>query len=503
MQTQMNITNLSSSGILTNAPKGNAQSSGHNRRSQSSEQFSGFIEIMGAMLNFGAIAKESGNGQSAVVAPITDEMAEWESVFNKEWRDIDSDELVQMFWNLSQLIDPQKMNFGEEMTPGPLNDFIQDLVSHQPELFEMLKSQVQAQQQVDAQAEQTIEGEEISAKLLKIGKQSAMPNSETEISGIEINEAASTKDQKMSAAQLASITDSKIKADQPDLEKSAIDALDGDEKNMMPQPTKEMEKEFQPLKASDNSSQTQQAAFAQKLQPTSGENSNLAKETHPAMSGEQENTVDPVGHLKLDDGQPNDGDQLFGYDDQKNTAGVLSHDSGDHRTVSKGDFLSHELSATREAHLLNKENQSDIIRQIVQRMTLNSQGGQSKMQIHLKPEFLGDVHLQILTENHQVSVHMTADSLAVKEIVEQNLQHLKQELQHHGLEIQKFDVFVNNDNLEGKNSQGQAAFGQAHRQRQQRSGKRPEGGKDNARLSALENKRQNIQKGSSAISYFV
>jgi flagellar hook-length control protein FliK len=118
----------------------------------------------------------------------------------------------------------------------------------------------------------------------------------------------------------------------------------------------------------------------------------------------------------------------------------------------------------------DKTLQSDVIRQIVQRMSMHSQGGQSKMVIHLKPEYLGNVHMQVLTENHQVTVRMMADSVGVKEIVEQNLQHLRAEMLHHGLEIQKFDVFVANDNQGWKNDQEQAGFRESMRHRKQRFG---------------------------------
>jgi flagellar hook-length control protein FliK len=118
----------------------------------------------------------------------------------------------------------------------------------------------------------------------------------------------------------------------------------------------------------------------------------------------------------------------------------------------------------------DKTLQSDVIRQIVQRMSMHSRGGQSKMVIHLKPEYLGNVHMQVLTENHQVTVRMMADSVGVKEIVEQNLQHLRAEMLHHGLEIQKFDVFVANDNQGWKNDQEQAGFRESMRHRKQRFG---------------------------------
>ncbi len=69
--------------------------------------------------------------------------------------------------------------------------------------------------------------------------------------------------------------------------------------------------------------------------------------------------------------------------------------------------------------------------------------------------------MEVMTENQQVTVRMTAENQAVKGIIEQNLHVLKNELQQHGLQIQKFDVFVAQDNDGWRDGQQQAAFRQA------------------------------------------
>ncbi len=119
------------------------------------------------------------------------------------------------------------------------------------------------------------------------------------------------------------------------------------------------------------------------------------------------------------------------------------------------------LKETAETTAAPKEMQTDVIRQIVQRMTLRNDGRNTSMQIKLKPEFLGNLHMEVVSENQQVTVRMTAENQAVKSIIEQNLHVLKNELQQHGLQIQKFDVFVSQDNDAWRNGQQQAAFRQA------------------------------------------
>lgn len=113
------------------------------------------------------------------------------------------------------------------------------------------------------------------------------------------------------------------------------------------------------------------------------------------------------------------------------------------------------------------DTQTDVIRQIVQRMTLKSNRQQSQMVIRLKPDFLGDVRLQVTTEGQQVMVRMDAESAMVKEIVEQNMAHLKAELNQHGLHVEKFDVFVGNDNDGWRSGQQQAGFRQESKRSRQ------------------------------------
>ncbi len=152
----------------------------------------------------------------------------------------------------------------------------------------------------------------------------------------------------------------------------------------------------------------------------------------------------------------------------------------------------------------SQEMQNNVIRQIVQRMTLQTHGNQSTMTIKLKPEFLGQVQMQISTDQQQVVVRMATESMAVKEMVEQGLQYLKSELQQHGLEIDKFDVFVANDNEDNnKHSQDWAGFRQALKRRQQNDMKQDKNGTDEKESSIsddVENRRSPNSTGE--VDYF-
>lgn len=150
------------------------------------------------------------------------------------------------------------------------------------------------------------------------------------------------------------------------------------------------------------------------------------------------------------------------------------------------------------------DTQSNVIRQIVQRMSLHQHGSQSTMTLKLKPAFLGNVHMQISTGNQQVVVRMATESTAVKEMVEQGLQHLKTEMQHHGLEIDKFEVFVANDNEESRPGQDLAGFRQALKQRQQNAMKKGPNGNIEEHNEIAEKKVEDrhVTDNTSEIDYF-
>lgn len=83
-----------------------------------------------------------------------------------------------------------------------------------------------------------------------------------------------------------------------------------------------------------------------------------------------------------------------------------------------------------------------IFDQIVQRAALLARDGRTEMRIDLKPEALGQVRLQIMTEYQQVSVRIFAEHAGVREIIESHMAQLKSDLQQQGLQIDRLEVAV-------------------------------------------------------------
>jgi len=103
------------------------------------------------------------------------------------------------------------------------------------------------------------------------------------------------------------------------------------------------------------------------------------------------------------------------------------------------------LESKQEADPPPKVLQTRVLAQIVEKAVLNFRDGQTEIKIHLKPEFLGHLRMQISTENQQVVLKMLTDIPMAKEIIESNIHHLKTALQSHGLEMKEINVYVSHD----------------------------------------------------------
>jgi flagellar hook-length control protein FliK len=98
--------------------------------------------------------------------------------------------------------------------------------------------------------------------------------------------------------------------------------------------------------------------------------------------------------------------------------------------------------ASRTSEPLQRNFSSDTLNQIVQKAVLSLKNGHNEVRIDLKPDFLGHIRMQIITESQQVAVRIYAESPFVKDMLESNLHQLKSELQAQGLVIDELEVSV-------------------------------------------------------------
>jgi len=126
-------------------------------------------------------------------------------------------------------------------------------------------------------------------------------------------------------------------------------------------------------------------------------------------------------------------------------------------------------SPPSDVQWLPKAAQGDLMSQIVDRAVMTLNNGQSEMKMVLKPELLGNVRMQIVTENHHVTVRIIAETPVVRDMIESNLGQLKSDLQNNGLEIDAFDVRTSSDsNREGQDPRHLSPFKMASGNRSER-----------------------------------
>jgi flagellar hook-length control protein FliK len=154
--------------------------------------------------------------------------------------------------------------------------------------------------------------------------------------------------------------------------------------------------------------------------------------------------------------------------------------------------------ATRSLEGARQGLAADTMSQIVQKAVLLVNNDQQEVHIELKPEFLGHIRMQIVTENQQVTIRIAAELPFVKEMLESNLNQLKAELQAQGLQIDALEVSVANDSYADGNANQKPAQSAKHMELSDAAAA-VDGSQDKPRLSPNDNGGAN---GETAIDYF-
>lgn len=94
--------------------------------------------------------------------------------------------------------------------------------------------------------------------------------------------------------------------------------------------------------------------------------------------------------------------------------------------------------------------------QVTQRLSSAVKNGIHEIRLVLKPESLGDMRMTIQIEGDVVMAKINVESQQVKQIVENNLQALKDALEEQNLQAGAFDVNVNQGNSENDESSSES-----------------------------------------------
>ncbi len=107
--------------------------------------------------------------------------------------------------------------------------------------------------------------------------------------------------------------------------------------------------------------------------------------------------------------------------------------------------------STKELETGQSSLRTQTMDQIVRRAVIQLRNGQHEARIDLRPEYLGHIRMQVVSENQQVTIKILAEHGFVKDMIENNAHQLKADLQQHGLEIDKLEVTVSRDSDDSGN----------------------------------------------------
>lgn len=110
-------------------------------------------------------------------------------------------------------------------------------------------------------------------------------------------------------------------------------------------------------------------------------------------------------------------------------------------SIQKNDMVAETAKLAKEVKTVKNE----IMTQVIEKAKVVLTGDKSEMVMDLKPDSLGKLSLKVVTERGIVMAKFVAESQQVKEVLESNMQLLKDSLEKQGLSIQGFSVSVGQD----------------------------------------------------------
>ena len=105
--------------------------------------------------------------------------------------------------------------------------------------------------------------------------------------------------------------------------------------------------------------------------------------------------------------------------------------------------------------------ESKIINQIADKMTVRSNGSQNEVHIKLDPPSLGTVRMNIITSGDSVRTVIVAENHAVKQVIENNFNQLRDAMGEQGLKVDSFTVTVGGES--NPQNQSGESFGKEDR----------------------------------------
>ncbi len=175
-----------------------------------------------------------------------------------------------------------------------------------------------------------------------------------------------------------------------------------------------------------------------------------------------------IGEVDIDKEMQNQGDgkeneshsdaREFDFDNKVKVVNLQTNNTEQQQTIIPFNEVLEEKNEVSTIETSNKVfsmlniNKENVLQQVVDNAKVVIADGKTEMTVQMKPENLGKLSLEIVTERGMMVAKFVAESQQVKEIIESSLPQLKDALESQGLNVKGFSVSV------GDNSAQQQAY---------------------------------------------
>ncbi len=194
---------------------------------------------------------------------------------------------------------------------------------------------------------------------------------------------------------------------------------------------------------------TDRSASVDKLQETSKQNE-APRITNQEPVTEKGGVASNLGELLSDKNAQANILQTESFNDGKGFKGLETAKAGpDLQVQAPTSTANTAVKAVESSKPILPENllargatEAKIINQIADKMTVRSNGAQNEVHIKLDPPSLGTVRMNITTSGDTVRTVIVAENHAVKQVIENNFNQLRDAMGEQGLKVDSFTVTV-------------------------------------------------------------
>ena len=162
-----------------------------------------------------------------------------------------------------------------------------------------------------------------------------------------------------------------------------------------------------------------------------------------------ENTDKSLSKTQIDSSFDDSDEHVLQHDD------ALSDNSTLHASVSEQ--LNTDTSFERsQSQSHSRVDTTDIIRQIVDSISISNTTEESAIELQLTPESLGRMYINISQKNSEISARIAVSNEAVKEALQTQMVNLKEALNNSGIRVNEVEITVASHEFERNLEQGAA-----------------------------------------------